>query len=95
MNAFLEQRIANLMGPEPTYSDPLMMAEGGEVFEVDDDPEFMAESSMAMKSPVTDPNADLRKTIDQLMIVQETAEDPFEAAKAQQLFRPLDRPLFL
>ena len=73
------------MGPEPTYSDPMMMAEGGEVFEVDDDPEFMAESSMAMKSPVTDPNADLRKTIDQLMIVQETAEDPFEAAKAQQL----------
>ena len=62
MNAFLEQRIANLMGPEPTYSDPMMMAEGGEVFEVDDDPEFMAESSMAMKSPVTDPNADLRKT---------------------------------
>jgi len=85
MNQFLEQRIANLMGPEPTYNDPMMMAQGGEVFEVDDDPEFMAEASMAMESPVTDPNADLREAIDQLMVAQETAEDPFEAAKAQQM----------
>ena len=31
------------------------------------------------------PNADLREAIDQLMIAQETADDPMEAAKAQQL----------
>ena len=84
MNAFLEQRIANLMGPEPSYEAPMMMAEGGEVFDLDD-PETQAEASMAMESPVTDPNADLREAIDQLMVAQETAEDPFEAAKAQQL----------
>jgi LysM repeat protein len=84
MNQFLEQRIANLMGPEPTYNDPMMMAQGGEVFDLDD-PETQAEASMAMESPVTDPNADLREAIDQLMIAQETAEDPLEAAKAQQL----------
>jgi hypothetical protein len=84
MNQFLEQRIANLMGPEPTYNDPMMMAQGGEVFDLDD-PETQAEASMAMESPVTDPNADLREAIDQLMIAQETAEDPMEAAKAQQL----------
>jgi hypothetical protein len=84
MNAFLEQRIANLMGPEPSYESPMMMAEGGEVFDLDD-PETMAEASVAMESPVTDPNADLREAIDQLMVAQETAEDPFEAAKAQQL----------
>jgi hypothetical protein len=84
MNQFLEQRIANLMGPEPTYNDPMMMAQGGEVFDLDD-PETQAEASMAMESPVTDPNADLRDAIDQLMIAQETAEDPLEAAKAQQL----------
>lgn len=84
MNQFLEQRIANLMGPEPTYNDPMMMAQGGEVFDLDD-PETQAEASMAMESPVSDPNADLREAIDQLMIAQETAEDPMEAAKAQQL----------
>ena len=84
MNQFLEQRIANLMGPEPTYNDPMMMAQGGEVFDLDD-PETQAEASMAMESPVMDPNADLREAIDQLMIAQETAEDPLEAAKAQQL----------
>ena len=84
MNAFLEQRIANLMGPEPSYEAPMMMAEGGEVFDLDD-PEALAEASMAMESPVTDPNADLREAIDQLMVAQETAEDPLEAAKAQQL----------
>ena len=84
MNAFLEQRIANLMGPEPSYEAPMMMAKGGEVFDLDD-PEAQAEASMAMESPVTDPNADLREAIDQLMVAQETAEDPFEAAKAQQL----------
>ena len=54
MNQFLEQRIANLMGPEPTYNDPMMMAQGGEVFDLDD-PETQAEASMAMESPVTDP----------------------------------------
>ena len=84
MNAFLEQRIANLMGPEPSYEAPMMMAEGGEVFDLDD-PETMAEASMAMESTVTDPNADLREAIDQLMVAQKTAEDPFEAAKAEQL----------
>ena len=84
MNAFLEQRIANLMGPEPSYEAPMMMAKGGEVFDLDD-PEAQAEASMAMESPVTDPNADLREAIDQLMVAQETAEDPLEAAKAQQL----------
>lgn len=84
MNAFLEQRIANLMGPDPSYESPMMMAEGGEVFEIDD-PETMAEASMAMDSPVTDPNADLREALEQLMVAQETAEDPFEARKAQQL----------
>ena len=84
MNAFLEQRIANLMGPEPTYSDPMMMAEGGEVFDIED-PETMAEASMAMDQPVTDPNAELRAAMEELMLVQETAEDPFEAQKAQQL----------
>ena len=84
MNAFLEQRIANLMGPEPTYDDPLMMAEGGEVFEIDD-PETMAEASAAMDQPMGDPNAELRNAIDQLMMARETAEDPFEAQKAQQL----------
>lgn len=72
------------MGPEPTYNDPMMMAQGGEVFDLDD-PETQAEASMAMESPVSDPNADLREAIDQLMIAQETAEDPMEAAKAQQL----------
>lgn len=84
MNAFLEQRIANLMGPEPSYEAPMMMAKGGEVFDLDD-PETMAEASAAMESPVTDPNADLREAINQLMVAQETAEDPFEAAKAEQL----------
>ena len=72
------------MGPEPTYSDPMMMAEGGEVFDIED-PETMAEASMAMDQPVTDPNAELRAAMEELMLVQETAEDPFEAQKAQQL----------
>lgn len=84
MNQFLEQRIANLMGPEPTYNDPMMMAQGGEVFDIDD-PETMAEASMAMGQPVTDPNAELRAAMEELMMAQETADDPFEAAKAQQL----------
>lgn len=65
-------------------SRPMGMAEGGAVFDIDD-PETMAEASMAMGSPVTDPNADLRDALEQLMVAQETAEDPFEARKAQQL----------
>jgi len=84
MNAFLEQRISNLLGPETAPAQPLMMAEGGEVFDIED-PDTMAEASMAMQEPPGDPNAELRDAIDQLMIAQQTAEDPFESRKAEQL----------
>jgi hypothetical protein len=81
MNDFVNRRVQQLMMQE---SRPMGMAEGGAVFDIDD-PETMAEASMAMGSPVTDPNADLRDALEQLMVAQETAEDPFEARKAQQL----------
>lgn len=84
MNEFLQQRISNLMGPEPMPASPMMMAEGGEVFEIDD-PATMEEASMAQEALMADPNADLRGAIEQLMIAERTAEDPFEAKKAQQL----------
>jgi hypothetical protein len=84
MNEFLQQRISNLMGPEPMPTFPMMMAEGGEVFEIDD-PATMEEASMAQEAVMADPNADLRGAIEQLMMAEGTAEDPFEAKKAQQL----------
>lgn len=84
MNEFLQQRISNLMGPEPMPASPMMMAEGGEVFEIDD-PATMEEASMAQEALMADPNADLRGAIEQLMMAERTAEDPFEAKKAQQL----------
>ena len=72
------------MGPEPMPTSPMMMAEGGEVFEIDD-PATMEEASMAQEALMADPNADLRGAIEQLMMAERTAEDPFEAKKAQQL----------
>jgi len=81
MNDFVNRRVQQLMMQE---SRPMGLAEGGAVFDIDD-PETMAEASMAMESPITDPNADLREAMEQLMVAQETAEDPFEARKAQQL----------
>ena len=84
MNEFLQQRISNLMGPDPMPASPMMMAEGGEVFEIDD-PVTMEEASMAQEAVMADPNADLRGAIEQLMMAERTAEDPFEAKKAQQL----------
>lgn len=72
------------MGPEPMPASPMMMAEGGEVFEIDD-PATMEEASMAQEALMADPNADLRGAIEQLMMAERTAEDPFEAKKAQQL----------
>ena len=84
MNEFLQQRISNLMGREPMPASPMMMAKGGEVFEIDD-PATMEEASMAQEAVMADPNADLRGAIEQLMMAERTAEDPFEAKKAQQL----------
>ena len=81
MNDFIQRRVQQLQRQE---SQPMMMARGGEVFDIED-PETMAEASMAMDQPVTDPNAELRAAMEELMLAQETAEDPFEAQKAQQL----------
>ena len=72
------------MGREPMPASPMMMAKGGEVFEIDD-PATMEEASMAQEAVMADPNADLRGAIEQLMMAERTAEDPFEAKKAQQL----------
>ena len=72
------------MGREPMPASPMMMAEGGEVFEIDD-PATMEEASMAQEALMADPNADLKGAIEQLMMAERTAEDPSEAKKAQQL----------
>ena len=82
MNDFIQRRVQQLQRQE---SQPMMMARGGEVFDIED-PETMAEASMAMDQPVTDPNAELRAAMEELMLVQETAEDPFEAQKDLQRF---------
>ena len=47
------------MGREPMPASPMMMAKGGEVFEIDD-PATMEEASMAQEAVMADPNADLR-----------------------------------
>ncbi len=79
MNRFLEARIQSMM--EPT--SPMRFEEGGAV----EDPLTQEESmeyTTAMQEPV-DRDADLRQAIQELMVARDTAEDPFEARKAEQL----------
>ena len=80
MDQMLQNRIQALLGPEM----PMSFKEGGEVLEIDDSA-TMEEASIAMREPVTDQDESLREALDALMTASETAEDPFEARKAEQL----------
>ncbi len=72
MNQMLQQRIQNLMGEG--QAAPIAMQAGGEV---DAMPEMMA--------PQMNQNAELDAAINELMMARDTAEDPMEAAKAEQM----------
>ena len=79
MNEFLQARIQNMMEP----ASPMGFQEGGMV----EDPlteEESIEYNAAMQEPV-DRDADLRQAIEELMVARDTAEDPFEKRKAEQL----------
>ena len=71
MNENLQRRIQNLMGNE---SMPMQMQMGGEV-----------EQPMPEMMPPQADNSMLESAINELMMARDTAEDPFEAEKAQQL----------
>ena len=71
MNENLQRRIQNLMGNE---SMPMQMQMGGEV-----------EQPMPKMMPQQADNSMLESAINELMMARDTAEDPFEAEKAQQL----------
>ncbi len=71
MNENLQRRIQNLMGNE---SMPMQMQMGGEV-----------EQPMPEMMPQQADNSMLESAINELMMAKDTAEDPFEAEKAQQL----------
>ena len=71
MNENLQRRIQNLMGNE---SMPMQMQMGGEV-----------EQPMPEMMPQQADNSMLESAINELMMARDTAEDPFEAEKAQQL----------
>ena len=71
MNENLQRRIQNLMGNE---SMPMQMQMGGEV-----------EQPMPEMMPPQPDNSMLESAINELMMARDTAEDPFEAEKAQQL----------
>ena len=71
MNENLQRRIQNLMGNE---SMPMQMQMGGEV-----------EQPMPKMMPPQADNSMLESAINELMMARDTAEDPFEAEKAQQL----------
>ena len=71
MNENLQRRIQNLMGNE---SMPMQMQMGGEV-----------EQPMPKMMPHQADNSMLESAINELMMARDTAEDPFEAEKAQQL----------
>ena len=71
MNENLQRRIQNLMGNE---SMPMQMQMGGEV-----------EQTMPEMMPPQADNSALESAINELMMARDTAEDPFEAEKAQQL----------
>ncbi len=71
MNENLQRRIQNLMGNE---SMPMQMQMGGEV-----------EQPMPEMMPAQADNSMLESAINELMMARDTAEDPFEAEKAQQL----------
>ena len=79
MDAMLQSRIQNLIGGDM----PVQMAEGGMV----EDPLTQEESmeyTAAIQEPV-DKDADIRQAIEELMVVRDNAEDPFEAKKAEHL----------
>jgi hypothetical protein len=79
MDAMLQSRIQNLIGGDM----PVQMAEGGMV----EDPLTQEESmeyTTAIQEPV-DKDADIRQAIEELMVVRDNAEDPFEAKKAEHL----------
>ena len=71
MNENLQRRIQNLMG---NVSMPMQMQIGGEV-----------EQPMPEMMPPQADNSMLESAINELMMARDTAEDPFEAEKAQQL----------
>jgi hypothetical protein len=71
MNENLQRRIQNLMGNE---SMPMQMQMGGEV-----------EQPMPEMMPQQADNSMLESAINELMMARDTAEDPFDAEKAQQL----------
>tara|TARA_R100001440_G_scaffold7407_2_gene14537 strand:- start:2813 stop:4579 length:1767 start_codon:yes stop_codon:yes gene_type:complete len=79
MNEFLQQRIQNMMEP----ASPMGFQEGGMVEDPLTEEESM-EYNAAMQEPV-DRDADLRQAIEELMVARDTAEDPFEKRKAEQL----------
>ena len=70
MNQMLQQRIQGLMGDAPM--PPMRMQAGGEV---DAMPEMMASNQ----------NAELDAAINELMMARDTADEPGEAQKAEQL----------
>ena len=79
MNEFLQARIQNMMEP----ASPMGFQEGGMVEDPLTEEESM-EYNAAMQEPV-DRDADLRQAIEELMVARDTAEDPFEKRKAEQL----------
>ena len=72
MNQMLQQRIQNLMGEG--QAAPIAMQAGGEV---DAMPDMMA--------PGMGTDAELEAAVNELMMARDTAEDPMEAAKAEQM----------